>query len=234
MTPEQLYEAGRLDEAIEGLNGRLRESPMDSRSRTFLFELLCFTGDYDRAEKHLSILADENPDAKLGGFMYRTAIHASRERVEMFDTRAFPALGEPPESPAGTANGEAFSVIEDADPRVGSRLEAYAAGQYMWIPFKHIAQLVIEPPKRLRDLLWAPARIVTGPELEDLDLGEILLPVVTPLAFRHEDPLVRLGRRTDVVTADDGEVWPEGAKVLLVDGEPVPLLDVRELVITSA
>ena len=152
----------------------------------------------------------------------------------MFDTRSFPALGDPPASPTGTVDGQPFTEIEDADPRIGSRLEAYAAGQYMWIPFKHIAQLVIEPPRRLRDLLWLPARVATGPELQDLDLGEILLPVVTPLAFRHEDPLVRLGRRTDVVTADEGEAWPEGAKVLLVDGEPMPLIDVRELVITPS
>lgn len=152
----------------------------------------------------------------------------------MFDTRSFPRLGEAPAPPGGTLNGEEFSALEDADARIGARLEAFAAGQYMWIPFRHIAQLRIEPPKRLRDMLWLPAEIVTGPELRDLDLGEILLPVVTPLAFRHEDPMIRLGRSVDVVTTDDDEAWPEGAKMLLVDDEPTPLLDVRELIITPA
>lgn len=234
MTPEQLYQAGRLDDAIDALGARLRESPLDSRSRTFLFELLCFAGAFDRAEKHLALLADASPDAQIGALLYRTALHASRERVEMFDTRSFPTLGAPPAPPSGTLNGDAFEAIEDADPRIGARLEAFAAGQYMWIPYRHVARLVIEPPRRLRDLLWLPAKITTGPELRDLDLGEILLPAVTPLAFRHEDAGVRLGRRADVVTADDGEAWPEGAKVLLVDGEPVPLVDVRELVVTPS
>lgn len=233
MTPEQLYEAGRLDDAITELSGRLRESPLDSRSRTFLFELLCFAGDFDRAEKHLNFLADQSPDAQMGAFFLRTAIHASRERLEMFETGSFPSLGEPPAPPAGTLNGEAFSAVEDLDSRIGARLEAFAAGQYMWIPFKHIAHLVIEPPQKLRDRLWCPARVQTGPELEDLDLGEILLPVVTPLAFRQDDPLVRLGHST-VVSSDGDAEWPEGAKILLFDGEPVHLLDVRELVITPS
>lgn len=233
MTPEQLYEAGRLDDAITELNGRLRESPLDSRSRTFLFELLCFSGDFDRAEKHLDFLAGQSPDAKMGGFFLRTAIHASRERVEMFESRAFPQLGEPPAAPSGSLNGEAFTAITDFDERIGARLEVFAAGQYMWIPLKHVAHLVIEAPQKLRDRLWCPARIQTGPELEDLDLGEILIPAVTPLAFRHEDPLVRLGHTT-VAQSDGGEEWPEGSKLLLVDDEPVHLLDVRELVITPS
>jgi type VI secretion system protein ImpE len=234
VTAEQLYEAGRLDDAIDALSARLRDSPMDSRSRTFLFELLCFSGAYDRAQKHLDLLADASPDARVGAFLYQTALHASRERVEMFEARAFPSLGEPPASPSGTLNGTPFSTIEDADPRLGSRLEVYAAGQYMWIPFRHLAHLVIEPPQRLRDLLWSPARVTTGPELEDLDLGEVLVPVVTPLAFTHADATVRLGRSVEIVTAADGEETPEGAKMLLVDGEPIPLLDVRELVVTPS
>lgn len=232
MTPEQLYEAGRLDDAVDALSARLRESPMDSRSRTFLFELLCFAGEFDRAEKHLDLLADLSPDAQVGAYVYRTALHASRERLEMFETRSFPSLGEPPEAPSGSMNGTPFETIEDADPRIGARLELFAAGQYMWIPFKHVAQLQVEEPKQLRDLLWLPARITTGPELRDLDLGEVLLPAVTPFAFRHDDPRVRLGRAADVVEEGD-EAWPEGTKVLLVDGEPMPLLDVRELVIGS-
>ncbi len=232
MTPAQLYEAGRLDDAIAALAGRLRESPLDSRSRTFLFELLCFAGEFDRAEKHLDILADSGPEAQIGAMLYRTALHASRERVEMFETRSFPLLGDPPASPTGTVNGTPFTTLEDADPRVGARLEVFAAGQYMWIPLKHVARVQTEGPTRLRDLLWMPAHITTGPELRDLDLGEVLLPVVTPLAFRHSDPRVRLGRSADVVTGDEGEAWPEGAKVLFVDGEPLPLVDLRDLVIT--
>ena len=58
MNAKELFQAGRLDEAIQALGAELRDNPADARRRTFLFELLCFAGEFDRAEKHLDILAD--------------------------------------------------------------------------------------------------------------------------------------------------------------------------------
>lgn len=54
MQARTLYEAGQLEEAIAALGADLRGDPTDLRRRTFLFELLCFAGEYDRAEKHWS------------------------------------------------------------------------------------------------------------------------------------------------------------------------------------
>jgi len=51
MTATDLFQAGRLDEAVLALGVELRRDPTDSKRRTFLFELLCFSGEYDRAEK---------------------------------------------------------------------------------------------------------------------------------------------------------------------------------------
>jgi type VI secretion system protein ImpE len=50
MNSRELYQAGRLDEAVQALGSELRNDPTDTKRRTFLFELLCFTGEYDRAE----------------------------------------------------------------------------------------------------------------------------------------------------------------------------------------
>src|SRR5512145_989220 len=85
---------------------------------------------------------------------------------------------------AGTLNGSPFHTVRDADPRIGPRLEVFAAGQYMWLPFEHIASIRMEGPKRLRDLMWAPAIVRTGPSFRGLELGEILIPVLTPLAWQ--------------------------------------------------
>jgi type VI secretion system protein ImpE len=226
---QKLYEAGKVDEAIGALAQRLRESPLDSRSRTFLFELLCFNGELDRAEKQLDILGDENADTRIGAWMYRSALQAERTRREMFREEAFPSA-EPPESPSGTLNGEPFESLEDLDPRIGSRLEVFAAGQYTWIPFRHLARITVEPPRRLRDTLWAPAHVTAGPEMRDMELGEVLLPAVYALSYRSPDGDVRLGRTTAVMEDGDTEM-PVGARLLLVDGEAIPLLEVRELVI---
>ena len=56
-TARELYAAGRLDSAIETLGAELRNAPADATRRTFLFELLSFAGQYDRAEKQLDVLA---------------------------------------------------------------------------------------------------------------------------------------------------------------------------------
>ena len=41
----------------------------------------------------------------------------------------------------------------------------------------------MEAPKRLRDLLWVPALVRTGPELKDTELGEVLMPALCPFCF---------------------------------------------------
>lgn len=234
MKARALYEAGQLDEAIEALGAELRSDPTDTRRRTFLFELLCFAGEYDRAEKQLDVLARHSRDADMGAWLYRAALHAERTRQAMFEGDDLGPAPGPAVPVAGTLNGEPFGSIEDADPRIGARLEIFAAGQYTWLPLEHIAAIRIEAPKRLRDLVWASAHVQTGPGFKGEELGEILIPVLGPQSWRAEDPELRLGRATDWRELDDGTAVPVGHKLLLVDGEPVPILDVRTLEIHAA
>jgi type VI secretion system protein ImpE len=230
-TAQELYTAGRLNEAIERLGVELRDRPADARQRTFLFELLTFAGQYDRAEKQLDVLARQSTDAEAGTLVYRSALGAERLREQMFDTGQFPAT-DAPHPVSGTLNGQPFESIEDADPRVGPRLEVIAGGRYMWIPLAYLASVSIEAPKRLRDIRWLPARITTGPSIRDLDLGEIMLPALSPGAWRHADDEIRLGRAADWTELPDGDFAPLGHKLLRVDDELIPLLEVRELIVT--
>lgn len=227
MNSKELFQAGRLAEAIQALGPELREIPSDTRRRTFLFELLCFAGEFDRAEKHLDILAEGSQDASLGALLYRAALHAERTRAELFQKRDYPSTPAPAVS--GTINGKPFEELSDGDPRIGARLEVYAAGQYLWLPFAHIKVVDMQPPRRLRDLLWAPALIHTGPAFKDRELGEVLIPVLTPLSWRHQDDAVRLGRVTQWEEIDGVGVVPAGQKPLLVDGEDFPILELRHL-----
>ena len=228
---QALYQAGRLEEALQALGSTLRSNPEDVRARTFLFELLCFAGAYDRASKQLDIIADSSKEAGMGALLYRSALHAERTRHDMFLAGSVPPPR--PEKPiSGTLNGQPFSSITDADPRVGARLEVFAAGQYTLMPFEYVASLHVEEPKRLRDLLWAPVLVQPSGKMKELELGELLMPVLTPDAARHADPEVRLGRVTVVELLADGSEVPVGQKILLVDDTEVPILELRELVIT--
>lgn len=234
MEARALFREGRLDEAVESLNQELRSSPTDAQRRTFLFELLCFAGAYDRAERQLDILAQGGHEAALGALLYRSALHAERVRQGMFEARDYPAGGATYAPVSGTLNGTPFNSLEDADPRIGARLEIFAAGQYTWIPMQHVSTLRMEAPQRLRDLLWAPAAMITTGDFEGEELGEILLPAVSPLSWRHENDGVRLGRITEWSDLGGGDVAPAGQKMLLVDGEEFPILELRELEVAPA
>lgn len=231
-TAQALYAAGQLGAAIEALGVELRSNPADAQRRTFLFELLTFTGDWTRAQKQLDVLATNGNMAEAGTLLYRGAITAERVREHMFETGDYPTTAVP-EVSGGTCNGTSFTTIEDADPRIGARLEVIAGGRYLWIPFAHLKTIVIEAPTRLRDLHWIPARIETGEGVRHMDLGEVLIPVLTPFAWRSEDEELRLGRASDWEELPDGQFAPVGQKVWRIDGREVPILEIRQLVLNA-
>jgi len=232
MNAKGLYQEGKIEDAIKLLSAELRDDPTDVRRRTFLFELLCFAGELDRAEKQLDILSDLSKEAGMGTLIYRSAFQAERLRREMFEKKTFPQTTGDPVTKA-IVNGIACETVEDADPRIGPRLEVYAAGSYLWLPLAHIESIRMEAPKRVRDLIWIPAILKTGPKCGGLDLGEVMIPALTPFAFRHADNAVRLGRQT-VWEDADGMLAPVGQKMLLVDGEEFPILEVRTLEFPAA
>ncbi len=229
MSAHELLRAGKLDEAIAALGIELRSHPDDAQRRTFLFELLCFAGQHERAERHLEVLAQRGRDARLGALLYQGALHADRVRQQMFLRRDLPRSGAAPGAVSGTLNGKPFRALADADPRIGARLEVFAAGRYLWIPLEHVASIRMSAPKRLRDLLWSPAAVRTGAGFRDLELGEVLLPALTPLSWQHADEAVRLGRVTEWTDLEDHRDVPNGQKLWLVDGAEFPLLELREL-----
>lgn len=233
MTARELYHAGQLGAAIQALSAELRDDPMDARRRTFLFELLCFAGEYDRAQKHLDVLAGQGPDSATGALLYRAALNADRMRTELFAKRDYPEVRDSDVPVSGRLNGKPFEAIEDADPRIGPRLEIFAAGQVMWLPLAHVASIEMEAPKRLRDLLWTPALVRTGPAFKGTELGEVLIPALAPLSFKHQDDGVRLGRATVWEKQENGDIIPFGQKILLVDGEEFPFLELRHLEIAA-
>jgi type VI secretion system protein ImpE len=193
--PRELFKAGKVREATQALTSHLRDHPADTGSRTFLFELLCFSGEYTRAEKQLAVLASGSPDKETGAIVYYAALHAERTRHELFEKEEFP--NDTPASPPGELNGQPFTELRDADPDIGSRLEVFAAGSYVWLPFEHVESVEMGPPQRLRDTLWAPALVQAAPSFRGMDLGEVLIPAIYPFSWKQDDEQVWLGRTTE-------------------------------------
>lgn len=234
MTAQQLFQAGKLDEAIQVLVAEVRDNPQDTKRRTFLFELLCFSGDLSRAEKHLDLAAQGSQPAEMGALLYHAALHAERTRQDLFSKQQYPM---PKAAGLGQIsvhiNGKTFHSLADGDPRIGSNLEVFAAGSYMWIPFGMITSIEISAPKRLRDLLWLPAKVRTSDKFEERELGEVLLPVLTPFAAQHADSAVRLGRATVWEENSEGQVLPVGQKILIADDQEWPILELRNVEIAT-
>jgi type VI secretion system protein ImpE len=235
MNPQELYRAGRLSDAIQALSAELRDNPTDVRRRTFLFELLCFQGEYERADKQLEVLSQAGPDSEMGVLVYRSALFAERQRQDLFERGEFPGAHEAEadnDRPArgGTVNQKTFGFFADADPRTGAVLELFAAGNYLLLPLEHVASIEIPQPKKLRDLIWTPAAVRTTPAFQGTELGEVLLPVLAPFSWRHPDEAVRLGRMT-VWEKPEGLDYqvPFGQKMWMVDDDEVPFLELRAL-----
>lgn len=222
------YRDGQLQLAITALGDELKKQPLDVKRRTFLFELLCFAGDYDRASKQLDVLSDANKEAAAGAMLYRAALHAEKTRQEMFAKDELP-LGTIHPAPSGSLNGEEFTSLEDADPRIGAHLEAFIAGSYTWIPLAYVESVEVQAPKKLRDLLWAPAILHTTEAFRLQDLGEVLIPVLAPLSWKHSDDAVRLGRSTAWEDNEKYGAVPYGQKMLMRGEEEVPFLELRNL-----
>lgn len=238
MKAKHLYDVGKLNEAIQSLSAELRDNPTDAKRRTFLFELLCFAGEYERADKHLNLLADVSGEAKMGAVLYMSALHGERIRHKTFDEQDFPTSAIDESKLRGgkltLTNGETkdFTWMEDSDPRIGPRFEMFAAGAYLWIGYEHIESIEFQPPTKLRDLLWRPAFIRTGPTFKGTELGEVLLPALFPFSFKNPDDQVRLGRATVWDTSGEDPI-PYGQKTFLVDDVDYSIMELAKVEFTQ-
>ena len=78
---KQQLDAGNLSGAIEAALAHVKSKPTDIPARIFLFELSCFSGDWDRAEKQLDVIGAQDPKAMIGSLIYRQNFKAERDRM---------------------------------------------------------------------------------------------------------------------------------------------------------
>jgi type VI secretion system protein ImpE len=86
MSAKELFDAGNLSGAIEQLTQDVKANPRDLKSRIFLFELLCFAGELQRAERQLDAIAQTSGDVKveMGAHIYHNILQAEIARRALF------------------------------------------------------------------------------------------------------------------------------------------------------
>lgn len=252
-----LLDAGRLADAVEALTREVKARPADGARRMFLFELLLFAGEWERALKHLDAAARQDTQSELGAQVYRNNVHAMRARERLWAEGVAPHfLSEPPpdidlhlaaidesragrpaearkllgkaakrrEPLAGRVDGREFSGWRDADDFLAPALELIISDKYTWLPFAQIKRLELSAPRRLRDLVWCPARVETRAGV----VGEMFVPALYEGSSRHGDEKVKLGR----VTQWEGEAEPQravGLRLFLAGEEELAIFEARRI-----
>lgn len=126
MNAQELFREGRLREAIEAQIAEVKAHPLDADGRFFLFVLLCFAGELERAETHLEVLAQRDESVRAGALLYRSLLGSELERRKVFREGASPAL--PPEAPASlTLRRDALAHLARGDREAAARALEQAA-----------------------------------------------------------------------------------------------------------
>ena len=90
MTTAELYQAGKLDEAVEAALQAVRAKPTDSAARFFLSELLCFAGEFERADRQLDTLMQQATELAIPVGQFRQLIRAEVARQQFFQEGRLP------------------------------------------------------------------------------------------------------------------------------------------------
>ena len=92
MDAKELIQAGRLDEARSRLTEAVKSAPTDLRNRTLLFQVLTLSGQWDKARRHLEVIAAQDPDRITAVQTCHELIQAEIERQEAIRQHRLPAF----------------------------------------------------------------------------------------------------------------------------------------------
>jgi type VI secretion system protein ImpE len=254
---------GDVQATLEILKQDVRKAPRDARLRTFLFQMFCISGEWDRALTQLSVAAELDPLALPMAQTYRSVIRCELLREKVFRGETSPTvLGDP--GPWLPSLIEASRLLAAGQPDAAARLRDTAfeaapetAGSLDDAPCAWIA----DADPRLGPVLevivggnymWVPFIRIHALKLEapaDLrdqvwmpahftwtNLGEAdgFVPTRYPGSATAPDPALALSRRTEWQVISADWSLPFGQRVLVTDVQETALMDVRNLTLTPA
>ncbi|MEQ1843811.1 MAG: type VI secretion system accessory protein TagJ, partial [Verrucomicrobiales bacterium] len=258
MDSASYLQEAHLEEALSALQDEVRKAPSQVDLRVRLFALNCVLGRWEKGGSDLGVIKTLDKSWFLPAQVYLSLLGAESLRREVFFAKAKPEmLGEPEpwigwnvqalaldaerrfseaselrrqaweSAPEFKANvdGQTCEWLSDADRRIGPVLEVILEGKYYWVPFSHIRKVEVTPPEFLADTVWIGAKlhIRGGAELS------AHLPARYPRTEFSSEGNVRLGRMTDWVMDDGGELRPVGQKLFESATEQFGLLSCRSI-----
>jgi type VI secretion system protein ImpE len=256
MDATQLYKSGQLTEAIDAQLAVVKAKPMDQGQRLFLFELLVFAGDLDRAQRQIDAIQSDQPEIVTALMDYRKLLEAERTRRQVFSNKVQPGfLGPVPEHVrvrllglvklADKASAEAATLFQEANGQIaplqgtlngkafsGLRDGDDCLGSVLEVYAKGKYYWV--PLEQIDALTMVAPRfprdllwIPAHLETKEGDAGSVFLPALYPGTDQESDPQLKLGRLTDWRGEDP--VRGVGVKIFFVGDDESSILDWRNL-----
>ena len=251
-------DAGRLNAAVESALNLVKTNPTNGTARTFLFELSCFSGDWDRAEKQLDVIGHQDVNAMIGSTIYKQNLKAERDRANLFSHGSRPESamllpdyvedllkandlvreGKTPEARV------LLDEIDEKRPAFSCTVNGEAFSDFRdyndstMCVFEMIIKdsyvwLPFEHVQKIEFLERKSLRDVFWPqaqvEMTSGTNGEMFFPSLYVNSWKHEDDQIRLGKSVDWSDAGDEIYIGEGMKLFWMDGKDKSILDIQTI-----
>lgn len=256
--PDALLREGDLDGARAALVDVVRTKPGDDRARMFLFQLLCVTGEWDKARKQLQALAQVADNAQMLAVTYNQAIDAELIRADVFAGKTdMPVLVGMDGWIEGVANAISLAAKGDHAQAEAQRNEAFGQapdtpGNLNGQPFEWIADSDMRFGPTFEAIVAGRYGLIPfdavasissdGPQdLRDtvwypvqlaLKSGQSIaafLPARYPGSEANSSAAIRLGRQTDWIESQGVEAGMGQRLWSLSEGDDAALLNLRKL-----
>ena len=251
-------DAGNLTGAAQSALNLVKTNPTNVPARTFLFELSCFSGEWERAEKQLDVIGHQDANAMIGSLIYRQNLKAERDRMHLFShgTRPESAMRFPEyvedllkanELVREGKTGEARLMIDSVEenrPAFPCTVNGENFSDFR--DYNELTMCVFEVI--IKDsYVWLPFEQVVKIEfLERKSLrdiywpqakvemtngtnGEMFFPSLYVNTWKSDDDKLRLGRSVDWRDLGDEIYAGEGARLFWMDGKDRSLLDIQTI-----
>lgn len=263
MNAKEHYQAGQLKEAVAAATEEVKKRPTDAGCRGFLAELLCFAGDFDRADKQLDALSHQDPDTNLGVLQLRHLVRAAIARQQFFNEGRLPEFLDQPsdelrlrlEASVLIREGslpQAFDLLERAE-----ELRKPLTGTCDGKPFEDIRDQddltasFLEVLTSNGKYYWIPFERIDEIEFHaperPHDLlwrrvhmvvrggpdGEVFLPVLYPGTHTNADDRLRLGRATDWTGGNGAPARGIGQRMFWIGNGEKSIMELQNLSIQS-
>ena len=255
MTAHDLYQQGDLEQAIQAMNDEVRANPADPDRRSFLADLLCIVGNFDRADLQLDAITKILPKALPTVSLTRQLVRAEQWRQQSFSEGRLPEfVSEPSEhmrlylralvemrEDHGAAAAELLAEAEEQRPAFAGTRDGQAFEDFR--DCDDACAGFFEVLTSTGKYYWIPTERVSSLSLRPIERprdllwrragmqvaggpdGEVYLPLIYTPAPSTDAE--RMGRVTE--WSDSSPVRGRGLRTFLVGEEPLTLLEMEEV-----